>query len=413
MNIGHYFKKYRGTANALASCGASVGQFLFSPLVVFLISEYGINGALLLNSALFLQCTVFAMLLRPISFFEKHSSKETYLLAASLVELPTRNVDEISKEKSCKQQFDLKRETHEDVVTNKFEANSSSKHTEFINKFGQGEKKSLVSERKFDTEMNIKNATNKIGKVVVKDLYEKEEENNLHEKEEEGELHENKDYIIYSQMERNIDTSILSLTDVNKDFINKKQNSKWRKILSNVDFKLFKERIFLIYFFAAAIGQNASTLPQTYFPPYAEDIGFGRKGGAFFVAIAGFADLGGRILTTLIADRTFLNRTRFLGLVLFSHGIMGCFIPLYKTFWAFSAYCIYYGASGGILFALSPTVLTDFIGKRRLSQGLGLMYLFNGLLSSFYYPVLGKWKSFLKLPIFSLTFYISFHNWML
>ncbi|CAE1304829.1 unnamed protein product [Acanthosepion pharaonis] len=55
VNISHYFKRYRGTANALVSCGSSIGQFLFSPLRIFLITQYGVNGALLVNSALFLQ----------------------------------------------------------------------------------------------------------------------------------------------------------------------------------------------------------------------------------------------------------------------------------------------------------------------------------------------------------------------
>lgn len=367
VNINHYFKRYRGTANALASCGSSIGQFLFSPLRIVLLFEYGVNGALLVNSALFLQCIVFAMLLRPINYFENKSCKGTY----SSVMLSCRNCDEINREKFNEQRTDPETEIHENVDANILNANSE-----------QEEKKSLLMEGKVLT-----------GTKTEKTKYKAEKkESDLHSVPN-NQLVDNEkskqDEIICSRTEIKKTTSVSVLPSMNKDFIHKKQNPKWRQLLLNVDFRLFKEKNYVIYFFGAAIGQIASSSPQNYFPTHAEDIGLTQKEGAFFVAIAGFADLGGRILTTLIADRKCLNKSRFLGLVLLSHGIIGCFIPLGRNLWAFSAYCIYYGVSGGILFALLPTILVDFIGEHRLSQGLGLMYLFTGLLATLYYPVFG------------------------
>lgn len=367
VNISHYFKRYRGTANALVSCGSSIGQFLFSPLRIFLITQYGVNGALLVNSALFLQCIVFAMLLRPMSYFENKSCKGMY----SSVMLSCRNSDEINTEKFIEQHTDPETEICENADANILKANSE-----------QEEKKSLLMKEKVltgtkteKTKYNAEKEKNDLHSIPNNTLVDNEK--NKH------------DEIICIQTEIKKTTSVSVLPSMNNDFIQKKQNPKWRQLLSNVDFKLFKEKKYIIYFFGAAISQIVSSSPQNYFPPHAEDIGLGQKEGAFFVAIAGFADFGGRILTTLIADRKCLNRSRFLGSVLLSHGILGCFVPLGRNLWAFSAYCIYYGASGGILFALLPTILADFIGEHRLSQGLGLMYLFTGLLASLYYPFFG------------------------
>lgn len=325
-----------------------------------------------MNSALFLQCIAFAMLLRPMSYFENKSCKGTY----SSVMLSCRNCDEINTEKFNEQHTDPETEIRENVDANILNANSE-----------QEEKKSLLMKKKVLTGTKTEKTKDKAGKEKS-DLH--SVPNNQHVDNEKNKH----DEIICSQTKIKKTTSVSVLPSMNKDFIHKKQNPKWRQLLSNVDFKLFKEKKYIIYFFGAAISQIVSSSPQNYFPPHAEDIGLGQKEGAFFVAIAGFADFGGRILTTLIADRKCLNRSRFLGLVLLSHGIIGCFIPLGRNLWAFSAYCIYYGASGGILFALLPTILADFIGEHRLSQGLGLMYLFTGLLASLYYPIFGELNRF-------------------
>ena len=44
--IGHYFEKRRAFATGLASCGSGVGTFLFAPLSVYLITQFGWKGKL-------------------------------------------------------------------------------------------------------------------------------------------------------------------------------------------------------------------------------------------------------------------------------------------------------------------------------------------------------------------------------
>lgn len=348
--IGHYFVKYRGTANALTSCGASIGQFALSPLFSFLVFEYGIKGALLLNGGIFIQCITFAMLLRPNSFFvrikEAKVDGEITCMMGNEDKNVIKSVQSVSNGSIEEEQLETLL-----VVNNKHYESTGCQYLENGDSYANSENKTNI------VSLNIsKNETDKPN-------------------------------LVFDQTTKTGGKKVAIL----KESI----LSNLKSIFLSVDFKLFKQPIFITYFFGSSISQLASSIPQSFFPSHAEDMGLSRSEGMLFVAIAGFADLGGRILTTLIADQRYLNRPRFLGSVLIIHGIVACFTPFFLNFPSFSAYCALYGASGGIVFAISTTILTDYIGIEKLSQGLGLMLFFNGFASAGSYLFTGFFREFI------------------
>ena len=361
--IGHYFVKYRGTANALTSCGASVGQFILSPLFSYLISEYGLKGALLLNAGTFLQCVIFGMLLRPPSFFV-HDSNKTIKSKEENSFTETIS-DKINGEKTC--MIETEKENEHESVQLEMKPNVNCKLKPLL----------ISSDVKLNSTEEIK---------YIQDI------ENLHSRIDQ----EKKATIENSEDSKNEIIHLRQDTDPDKRSGNSCRNcgksmlSMLKLFFINVDIKLLKKKIFILYFFGSSISQLASSVPQAFFPSHAEDIGLNRKDGMLFVAIAGFADLGGRLVTTLIADQKCLNRPRFLAIVLIVHGIVACFIPFFHNFQTFAAYCVIYGASGGVVFAISTTILTDFIGIDKLSQGLGLMLFLNGFAGALTYLFIGK-----------------------
>lgn len=64
--LGEYFEKRRGLANSVANLGASIGGLAWPPLVVFLISEYGLRGSLIIVGGLYLQFLPIGLLMRKI-----------------------------------------------------------------------------------------------------------------------------------------------------------------------------------------------------------------------------------------------------------------------------------------------------------------------------------------------------------
>jgi len=62
--ISLYFDKKRTLANQIGTCGTSVGQFIFGPVLAFFIEEYGMNSTFLILAGIFLNFLVSAALFR-------------------------------------------------------------------------------------------------------------------------------------------------------------------------------------------------------------------------------------------------------------------------------------------------------------------------------------------------------------
>lgn len=83
--VGFYFEKRRALANGITSSGSGIGTFIYSPLCNYLQSEYGWKGALLIISAITLNCVACGALYLPI---EKSSPKQPPKRVNKLYEEP-------------------------------------------------------------------------------------------------------------------------------------------------------------------------------------------------------------------------------------------------------------------------------------------------------------------------------------
>lgn len=64
VSVNQWFERKRALAVGLAVCGSGLGTMIFAPLTRALFNEYNVSGTLIIYSGIFLQCAVFAALLR-------------------------------------------------------------------------------------------------------------------------------------------------------------------------------------------------------------------------------------------------------------------------------------------------------------------------------------------------------------
>ncbi len=76
VSVAYYFEKRRSLATGLAVCGTGFGTFLFAPLTIFLLNEYGWRGTLLILGAIFLNIVNFGALMRDLNL-DNHSQDNT------------------------------------------------------------------------------------------------------------------------------------------------------------------------------------------------------------------------------------------------------------------------------------------------------------------------------------------------
>ena len=68
VSVTTYFEKKRSLATGIAVCGSGFGTFIFAPLINLLLTEYGWRGAMLIISAIVLECIIFGALFRPLEY---------------------------------------------------------------------------------------------------------------------------------------------------------------------------------------------------------------------------------------------------------------------------------------------------------------------------------------------------------
>lgn len=66
VSVTCYFEKKRSFATGIAVCGSGIGTFIFAPLTEALVSTYSWRGALLVITAITLNCVIFGALFRPL-----------------------------------------------------------------------------------------------------------------------------------------------------------------------------------------------------------------------------------------------------------------------------------------------------------------------------------------------------------
>lgn len=86
MSVTCYFEKKRSFATGIAVCGSGLGTFIFAPLTEFLIQTYFWKGALLIITAITLNCIVFGALFRPLETRRKKPKTTDESLAVDSVE---------------------------------------------------------------------------------------------------------------------------------------------------------------------------------------------------------------------------------------------------------------------------------------------------------------------------------------
>ena len=74
--MSQYFKHRRAIANGIAMSGVGIGQLILSPILRFLLDNYGLKGALLIMAGISLHVCVAAALMRPASAYRRKTKKE-------------------------------------------------------------------------------------------------------------------------------------------------------------------------------------------------------------------------------------------------------------------------------------------------------------------------------------------------
>ncbi|XP_005106012.2 monocarboxylate transporter 12 [Aplysia californica] len=401
--VGKHFKKYRSVANGISVSGAGVGAFALPNLLRWLLGTYSLSGTLLIHGGILLNVTVFAMLLRPLSYYQQRqrsndtvSSRQTAL---------TQNGERLTKTDSPDFQplLDGGGPTNNNGITIE-QVNGVDLELDVVEKQTPSTDNNITvelktHESKLDNHQAGDNASSHDKAPMIL-----EAETNLNNR-----SNQNSSLLRFPS---NIDIMVSSLQSLPDAVARTGDDSGSRPadgsppggprhgLLSCCcccnrsggkssgptifDWTLLTNPVFLIYAISASMSTFAYSSSFMMLPDFAVGHGQDRDSAALILSMMGLSDIVGRILSGWLSDRPWWPRRYGYVACLALSGLVNVMVRFMTSFGSLMAYAILYGLFSANFWALIAVMLTDALGIERLSSSFGLttLAMSPGFLSS-------------------------------
>jgi MFS family permease len=362
---GLYFVKRLSLAQAITVSGFSFGGFIFPPFYSYIIEYYGIRGGMLITGGLLLHVIVLSMFLRPKS---------------SKVAIHTNNHAENN---STSKEFEKPLQT---IKKEQLKCDS----TPLI----YYERERCHSES-LPSYYPINHSNGGVKMNAVSELH-------LHQQELSGSTNKFIDKLSHSNITRVIgesDVISMSLSELRDnrlrscDSLDTESPSACSQRLKYIfDGRVFKHWFTWLYLFVYCIGSIGSAYVIVFIAPFAKDHSISPNRVASLVSIVNACDFVGRLMNGVITDRKILKNHQSVIITLCVTTLCLALSPFYTHYWHFVVFAIVSGLSAGGIFAMTPSVLVDFIGIENFRSSMGIMVLGQGLTLGLSAPFIGKNK---------------------
>ncbi|VDI54640.1 Hypothetical predicted protein [Mytilus galloprovincialis] len=362
--ISLYFVKRRNLAQAIVVAGFSFGGFVFPPVYTYLIKEYGLRGGTLITGGIQLNVVAIALLLRPkrlkaqedVEILMEDQTNDDIKKANSLYQLPTKDSTDKTSHQLLLGNNDRERSYSESLTypmidnVNGLKINSfSSQHLGVTEHSG--------SFNKFLNQISNSNITRVLGESGV---------------------------VSMSLSELRVDT-FKSCDSVESNVTLNCSN----RLKFFVDCTVFHHWFMCVFLFVYCFGSIGSAYVIIFIAPFAKDNGVSPERVASLVSIVNACDFTGRLVNGLITDRKILKNHQSILITLSITTVCLALSPLYTEYWHFVLLAVIAGFCAGGIFAMTPSVVADFLGIDNFRSAMGILVLGQGVTLGCSAPFIG------------------------
>lgn len=133
-----------------------------------------------------------------------------------------------------------------------------------------------------------------------------------------------------------------------------------------------RSRPFILYYAASLMTSFGLFIPFVHLPSYATDRGMSEATGVLLLGLFGVGSIVGRFALGGAADR-YGRKTALTGLFVAMAALL-VWWHLTGSFWGLAVFAVVFGSCYGGFVALSPALMMDFYGARKVSSILGILY---------------------------------------
>ena len=408
-SVTSYFEKRRAFATGIAVCGSGIGTAIMSPLIEYIINLYGWKGAMLIISALLINCTIFGALFKPVplTLTPSSSSIPPIDISTTIDTIQTSNSNQHSNRITNDDDNDNQIELNNESMLICLE-NSKSLQQQQSSMEIHTQKSTTGEESLNDDDFIVKQRSYSFtpGFLYREDSFYSGSLMNINNNKSDGKFsnstnNNNNHY----RMER------INKHKTNSDcYLFKKFNFP-DEIKENfcemIDLSLMRNEIFLIFSVSNFLTSIGYHIPFIFLKDWIVDnrIGSPQETG-FFTSIIGLFSTISRLVFGYISDHSFVNRlwlytisVTFCGIVIISNTVA-------TTYKLLAIFCAFFGITCGMFFgflidfrlilqknsfllifktgtyvSLTSVVLVDLLSLEKLTNAFGLILLFQGVAS--------------------------------
>ncbi|KAI9553951.1 hypothetical protein GHT06_019222 [Daphnia sinensis] len=442
VSVTCYFEKKRSFATGIAVCGSGIGTFIFAPLTEALINTYGWRGALLIVTAITLNCIIFGALFRPLETTRPRRKRTTSEMAVEMVE--KEKLMAINEESDNSPTDSARRSVHDIAAngeTRKIDQDKATNNTLTVStavgdaslaRMARSQPHLLQvpgdvageDNRKFGSYGNLpSNRDAEMGMIVSSRKGSTAETRSHHGGS--GVMYR-KDALYSGSMlnipeyradPKGFSGSVMRIPDdAGSGTTNENEKVKVCGLIpcskesydaykEMMDFGLLKDPVFILFTvsnFCTSIGFN---VPYVYIKDKALELGIPSANASFLLSVVGIANTVGRVILGYISDKPWLNRLWLYNGALTICGLATAFSAFCDDYVTLIVYCATFGFTIGAYVGLTSVILVDLLGLEKLTNAFGLLLLFQGIASLVGPPIAGRLKD--NLGSYDAGFYLA------
>lgn len=455
ITTGFYFERWRALATGIAVCGSGIGTFILAPFSKYLIASIGWRGALLIQAGLIFNCAVFGALFRPLVPVkvqisndpeQTESTKEADNEKSEVEKLPLLLRIKLARDSlqaESLQNLDTEIEmTADDADPNHFsKVNNNIKYPTAIEVIAASTKNLKAScQSLYNSNHHIKADNESEKKINILELRTDSRSNGLMPAARPRAMSQSstrsrrntgtssvrplyRDDIFFaaslnklpqyaSQISHlNYTLSVTRLPTYNDVMEEKSRKCKLcpeavkRTLVTMLDTALLSSPSFLILCISGFITMMGFYVPFMYITDRATASGMSESQAIMLVSVIGITNTVGRVVCGLVTSMPGANSLLINNVALTICGLSTILSnissqPLFQF-----AYASVFGLSISCFASLRSIVIVDLIGLEKLTNGFGLLLLFQGVAATIGAPLAGI---FLDMTgTYNASFYIS------
>lgn len=159
-----------------------------------------------------------------------------------------------------------------------------------------------------------------------------------------------------------------------------RKEDKFKIIKKYLDFGLFFDPVYLVILISNATSSISYTNFVILLPSYGVYRGVEPNLSSYLISILSLFDLIGRLGASILSDYNFMPKSfYFVGGLLVS-GVALIIVPWMNSFGTIAAASALFGLSSGAVIGVTAIVMSDYLGREKLTSTYGISLFANGIL---------------------------------